>query len=117
MRFAYAFENMLNGYKDPVLKQMAVEFFSVLAKILQRHPEITFIECIDVDEMLNQAVKLYSEDKKVDLESGKDQFLRDSVAQTSIYMGKTIIINLLDAKSLSQFALSASASEFQCKVQ
>ena len=59
--FAVTFENMLNCYSDPVYKQMAVEFFSVLTKIMKRHPEICFIESLNVDQMLEQAIKLYAE--------------------------------------------------------
>lgn len=54
---------MLNEYKHPVQKQMAVELFSVLSKIIKRHPEITFIESLHVDEMIESAIKLYSEVK------------------------------------------------------
>lgn len=117
MRFAYAFELMLNDYDDPVYKQMAVEFFTVLSKILKRHPEISFIDCIDVDVMILQAIKLYAEDYNLQADEAKDKFVRDDVASTSVYLGKAIIVNLLDAKSLSLFATNASASQFQCKVQ
>merc|ERR1719270_555752 len=67
MRFAYSFENMLNAYDDPVYKQIAVEFFVVLCKIMKRHPEFSFIDSINVDTMINQAIKLYSEDHNVNL--------------------------------------------------
>lgn len=118
MRFAYAFELMLNGYDDPIYKEMAVEFLTVLSKILKRHPEISFIDCIDVDDMIHQAIKLYAEDYDLkEQEAAKEKFVRDDVAHTSVYLGKAIIVNLLDAKSLSLFATNASASQFQCKVQ
>ena len=61
MRFAYMFENMLNAHDDPVYKQITVEFFVVLCKIMKRHPEFSFIDTINVDTMINQAIKLYSE--------------------------------------------------------
>ena len=57
------FENMLNAHDDPVYKQITVEFFVVLCKIMKRHPEFSFIETINVDTMINQAIKLYSEVK------------------------------------------------------
>ena len=55
------FENMLNAHDDPVYKQITVEFFVVLCKIMKRHPEFSFIDTINVDTMINQAMKLYSE--------------------------------------------------------
>jgi hypothetical protein len=55
------FENMLNAHDDPVYKQITVEFFVVLCKIMKRHPEFSFIDTINVDTMINQAIKLYSE--------------------------------------------------------
>ena len=62
MRFAFAFENMLStSYEDPVYKQISIEFFTVLCKIMKRHPEFSFIDTINVDTMINQAIKLYSE--------------------------------------------------------
>ena len=51
------------------------------------------------------------------MEEARENFLRDSVANISIFFGKAIFVNLLDAKSLSNFANSSSASEFHCKVQ
>ena len=68
MRFAYMFENMLNAHDDPVYKQITVEFFVVLCKIMKRHPEFSFIDTINVDTMINQAIKLYSEVSTVKLE-------------------------------------------------
>ena len=59
------FENMLNAHDDPVYKQITVEFFVVLCKIMKRHPEFSFIDTINVDTMINQAIKLYSEVSKV----------------------------------------------------
>ena len=38
--FAHEFESMFNGFRDPVEKQMVVEFFCVVAIILKRHPEL-----------------------------------------------------------------------------
>ena len=60
-RFAYLFEDMLNDYQDPVYKQMAVEFFSVLSKIMTRHPELSIVEGLNVDDMIERSIKLYSE--------------------------------------------------------
>ena len=59
----------------------------------------------------------FLQDHNVNLQEGRDQFLREIVANTSIYIGKAIIVNLLDSKSLSNFASNASTSEFKCKVQ
>ena len=61
LSFAYTFEVLLNEYEDPVYKHMAVEFFSVLSKIMKRHPEVYFIGSLNVDDMLEQAMKLYAE--------------------------------------------------------
>ena len=61
MSFAYTFEVFLNEYEDPVYKHMAVEFFSVLSKIMKRHPEVYFIGSLNVDDMLEEAMKLYAE--------------------------------------------------------
>ena len=60
---------------------------------------------------------MFLQDHNVNLQEGRDQFLREIVANTSIYIGKAIIVNLLDSKSLSNFASNASTSEFKCKVQ
>ncbi len=51
---------MLNVYKEPVYKQMAVEFFSVLSKIMQRHPEMSLIENLRVEAMIDSAIGLYA---------------------------------------------------------
>ena len=62
-------------------------------------------------------IHFFLQDHNVNLQEGRDQFLREIVANTSIYIGKAIIVNLLDSKSLSNFASNASTSEFKCKVQ
>jgi hypothetical protein len=60
---------MLNVFKEPVYKQMAIEFFSVLTKIIKRHPEITFIEELRVWEMIEEAIQLYAKVYKTRLKS------------------------------------------------
>ena len=51
------------------------------------------------------------------IDRSREAFLRDTVAHTSAYLGKAILINLLDAKSLAQFANNTEMSEFHCHVQ
>ena len=52
---------MVNCYSDPVHRQMVMEIFSVWTKIMKRYSEICFIESLNVDQMLEQAIKLYAE--------------------------------------------------------
>ena len=51
------------------------------------------------------------------IDKSRERFLRDTVAHTSTYMGKAILINLLDGKSLARFAANAEMSEFHCHFQ
>lgn len=117
LSFGHIVENMLNGYNDPVYKQMVIEFFSVLAKIMNRHPEMLLIENLHVESLIDQAMNMYAEDRNVPGTESRKLFFRDTVAHTSAYLGKAIIMNLLDGKSLSRFAVSAAASEFHCHLQ
>ena len=49
------------------------------------------------------------------IDRSRAAFLRDTVAHTSAYLGKAILINLLDAKSLAQLARKFKVSNFKFK--
>ncbi len=57
------------------------------------------------------------QDANLQENEGRDKFVRDSVAKTSIYMGKAIILNILDVKCLSQYTDNVNCSDFHCNMQ
>ena len=65
---------MLNCYSDPVYRQMVMEVFSVLTKIMKRHPGICFVESLNVDQILEQTIKLYVEVCKKNKNKNKNAF-------------------------------------------
>lgn len=116
--FAHEVENMLNHFKDPVRKQMAIEFLSVVATVVKRHPELQFRHVLNVQELIHTAVDLYKKDKNLGgkFQDAEDKFMRESVSLTSVFFAKSIIQCVVE-DGLIGLIEKSSHSAHECPIQ
>ncbi|CAF2137464.1 unnamed protein product [Rotaria magnacalcarata] len=71
LNFSLKIEEMLGRLLDPVYRCLVVEMFESINVLLQRNPELCFVQPLDVDYLISDAVKLFEQQTK-SLDSLKD---------------------------------------------
>ncbi|CAF1066408.1 unnamed protein product [Rotaria sp. Silwood1] len=61
LNFSLKIEEMLSHVFDPAYRCLVVEMFEAINVLLQRNPELCFIQPLDVDYLINEAVKLFQQ--------------------------------------------------------
>ncbi|CAF2643856.1 unnamed protein product [Rotaria sp. Silwood2] len=61
LNFSLKIEEMLSRVFDPAYRCLVVEMFEAINVLLQRNPELCFIQPLDVDYLINEAVKLFQQ--------------------------------------------------------
>ncbi|XP_068721668.1 phosphorylase b kinase regulatory subunit beta-like isoform X1 [Montipora capricornis] len=102
--FQLKVEELLSDISNPEYRQTVVELLVVLATILERNPEVELSRCIDLDELVDEAIELYSYDLEpeqvqvIQLKSAREQFYntpRDGSGGTTTYMARAVVNKLL----------------------
>jgi len=135
--FAHEFESMFNGFRDPVEKQMVVEFFCVVAIVLKRHPELRLNKILDAQKLISDAVAMYSKEKSAsagqnftaegnekevtstpvkDSNCGED-FKHESVSTTSMFFAKSTVQFIMYETDIIEFVENSAASVYECPIQ
>eukprot|EP00112_Aurelia_sp_Birch-Aquarium-sp1_P019224 Seg4716.3 transcript_id=Seg4716.3/GoldUCD/mRNA.D3Y31 product="Phosphorylase b kinase regulatory subunit beta" protein_id=Seg4716.3/GoldUCD/D3Y31 len=60
--FSLRVEEMLSKIQRPEFRQSIVELLTVIATVLERNPELEIEQCIDLDEILGEAIRLFQND-------------------------------------------------------
>nr|XP_002732441.1 PREDICTED: phosphorylase b kinase regulatory subunit beta-like [Saccoglossus kowalevskii] len=101
LNFAKKVEEMLGRISQPEYRQMMVELLVVVATILYRNPELVFQDCVDMDQLLNDAFddfqkELHDHEKQDDMTVFFDcpPFAKHGTAS---YMAKAVTHKLLDS--------------------
>ncbi|CAF2126365.1 unnamed protein product [Rotaria magnacalcarata] len=71
LNFSLKIEEMLGRLLDPVYRCLVVEMFESINVLLQRNPELCFVQPLDADYLISDAVKLFEQQTK-SLDSLKD---------------------------------------------
>ncbi|CAF0813582.1 unnamed protein product [Adineta steineri] len=61
LNFSLKIEEMLSRISDPAYRCLVVEMFELINVLLKRNSELRFTETLDVDYLINEAVKLYQQ--------------------------------------------------------
>lgn len=97
--FQLKVEELLSDISNPEYRQTVVELLVVLATILERNPEVELSECIDLDELVDEAIELFGHDVTPEnSQSVRDQFYntpRDGKGGTTTYMARAVVNRLL----------------------
>eukprot|EP00794_Sanderia_malayensis_P016175 gene16175-17800_t len=102
VEFALRVEQMLSSILRPEYRQSTVELLTVIATILKRNPELDIQQCIDLDELLNEAIRLFQSDPSHQ-DSSEAAFYnlgQADKAGTMAYFARAIVNKLLE-KSVS----------------
>ncbi|XP_065068893.1 phosphorylase b kinase regulatory subunit beta-like isoform X1 [Rhopilema esculentum] len=100
--FSLRVEEMLSTIKHPEFRQSIVELLTVIATILERNPELEVRQCIDLDEIHSEAVRLFKNDPTSE-EASESAFYNLGQAENSgtmAYYARAIVNKLLE-KSVS----------------
>lgn len=97
--FQLKVEELLSDISNPEYRQTVVELLVVLATILERNPEVELSQCIDLDELVDEAIELFSFDVGPgDNQSVRDQFYNtpcEGKGGTTTYMARAVVNKLL----------------------
>ncbi|CAF3812169.1 unnamed protein product [Rotaria magnacalcarata] len=118
LNFSLKIEEMLGRLLDPVYRCLVVEMFESINVLLQRNPELCFVQPLDVDYLISDAVKLFEQQTK-SLDSLKDFYNLpiSLVGGSTGYMIQVVnddspIIDLSPLRDSSSSGLSKVAQEF-----
>ncbi|CAF4016050.1 unnamed protein product [Rotaria magnacalcarata] len=118
LNFSLKIEEMLGRLLDPVNRCLVVEMFESINVLLQRNPELCFVQPLDVDYLISDAVKLFEQQTK-SLDSLKDFYNLpiSLVGGSTGYMIQVVnddspIIDLSPLRDSSSSGLSKVAQEF-----
>jgi len=108
VEFSLRVEEMLSSIKKPEFRQSIVELLTVIATILDRNPELEIQQCIDLDELLGEAIRLFQNDPTTE---DKDEMAFYNLGQadragTMAYYARAIVNKLLE-KSVSFRSVNA----------
>ncbi|CAM4773498.1 unnamed protein product [Rotaria magnacalcarata] len=118
LNFSLKIEEMLGRLLDPVYRCLVVEMFESINVLLQRNPELCFVQPLDADYLISDAVKLFEQQTK-SLDSLKDFYNLpiSLVGGSTGYMIQVVnddspIIDLSPLRDSSSSGLSKVAQEF-----
>ncbi|CAF1223685.1 unnamed protein product [Adineta steineri] len=61
LNFSLKIEEMLSRVADPAYRCLVVEMFEAINVLLKRNPELRFIQTLDVNYLIDEAVKLFQQ--------------------------------------------------------
>lgn len=97
--FQLKVEELLSDISNPEYRQTVVELLVVLATILERNPEVELSQCINLDELVDEALELFaSELGSENDQKTRDQFYntpRDGQGGTTTYLTRAVVNKLL----------------------
>lgn len=95
LAFSIIVENALNEIQQPQYRQIIVELLCIVSTILTRNPELTFQKQLDLDDLVRQAVQMFSKDSDVDERIGKEEFLSSDESLTAGYLARAVVNTVL----------------------
>ncbi|XP_056008769.1 phosphorylase b kinase regulatory subunit beta-like isoform X2 [Ostrea edulis] len=105
LNFSLLVEQMLSKIVDPAYRQIMVETFMVVSTMLDRNPEATFDQAVNMDRMISDAFEAFQRDlNKSEGHEKQDDMTKffntpPHVKQgTSRYLTKAVINSLLDGE-------------------
>ncbi|CAF3393927.1 unnamed protein product [Rotaria socialis] len=119
LNFSLKIEEMLGRILDPAYRCLVVEMFESINVLLQRNPELCFVQPLDVDYLISDAIKLFEQQtKSVDPLKDFYNLPISLVGGSTGYMIQVIINYLFSAQIQKSDGadLNSSASNSICKI-
>ncbi|XP_033753778.1 phosphorylase b kinase regulatory subunit beta-like isoform X2 [Pecten maximus] len=105
LNFSLLVEQMLSKIVDPSYRQIMVETFIVVSTMLNRNPEVTFEQSVNMDKIIHDAFEEYQRDKSKHEGQEKMDEMRNFFNTpanirhgTTSYITKAVIRNLLEGE-------------------
>ncbi|XP_070186518.1 phosphorylase b kinase regulatory subunit beta-like isoform X2 [Littorina saxatilis] len=102
LNFSLLVEQMLSKVVEPVYRQLIVEAFMVVSTILERNPELSFRQSVQMDKIMSEAFEEFRKDLQLEHCSDQDVTTRffntpPNVRHgTTAYIAKAVMKELLD---------------------
>ncbi|XP_059481695.1 probable phosphorylase b kinase regulatory subunit beta isoform X2 [Neocloeon triangulifer] len=93
--FALLVEEMLNYIKQPEYRQIVVELLCIVSKILQRNPELSFKNLLDLDYLVDEAYHLFCKDQGVAVGADRQAFYSAPASLTTGYLARATVNSVL----------------------
>ncbi|XP_075211939.1 putative phosphorylase b kinase regulatory subunit beta isoform X2 [Lycorma delicatula] len=120
LNFALLVEEILNHILQSEYRQIIVELLCIVSTILNRNPELTFRNQLDLDELVTEAFKMFRKDaelKDCDLAI----FFAEKHSVTTGYLARAVVNNVLKGGQLATSSTVSNATdshkEDQCRIQ
>lgn len=95
LAFSLLVEEALNKIHEPEYRQIIVELLRIVSTILSRNPEITFQKKFDLDDLVDQAIQMFSKDADVDEREGRKEFLTSDESIAGGYLARAVVNTVL----------------------
>nr|XP_024219665.1 probable phosphorylase b kinase regulatory subunit beta [Halyomorpha halys] len=96
LAFSLLVEEALNQISEPEYRQIIVELLRIVSTILTRNPEITFLKQFDLDDLVDQAIQMFSKDADIaDETAGRKEFLTSDESLAGGYLARAVVNTVL----------------------
>jgi phosphorylase kinase alpha/beta subunit len=97
LTFSYKMEAMLSDLTTPEHRQLLVELLTIVATLMERNPEIVFVDSLNFDSLLSRAFELYRIENKLPGTTSFESFydVDHSIAEPSKFMLRVVIEKFL----------------------
>ncbi|XP_065353861.1 probable phosphorylase b kinase regulatory subunit beta isoform X1 [Cloeon dipterum] len=93
--FALLIEETLNCIKQPEFRQIVVELLCIVSKILQRNPELSFKNLLDLDNLVDEAYRIFCKDQGMTAGSDRLAFYSAPLNLTTGYLARATVNSVL----------------------
>ncbi|XP_014239926.1 probable phosphorylase b kinase regulatory subunit beta isoform X2 [Cimex lectularius] len=108
LRFSLLIEQALNKIQEPEYRQIIVELLCIVSTILQRNPELTFNNELNLDDLVMEAFAIYCKDTNRENCNDVKIFFSETEATTLGYFARAIVNNVLKG---GHFTMSLSSED------
>lgn len=100
LAFSLLVEEQFNHIPQPERRQVTVELLCIVATILSRNPELRFKDVLNLDQLLDDAFKMYCKDNQI--ADTKDDLLLYSLGynETAGYLARAVVNTILQGGAL-----------------
>lgn len=95
MNFALSVEELLRKITHPEYRQIMVELIMVVSVILQRNPEVSFKDKVDLDELIKDAFNQFQKDECLEKGDDMTRLYCSPSSVTAGYLARAVLNKLL----------------------
>ncbi|BET00920.1 Phosphorylase B kinase [Nesidiocoris tenuis] len=100
LSFSLLVEDVLNQIQQPEYRQTIVEVLCIVSTILTRNPELTFQNQLDLDNLVEEAFRMYCKDTGKDDCKNMQVFFSEKETVTAGYVARAVVNNVLKGGQL-----------------